>query len=381
MEYGLIGEHLSHSFSKKIHESLAEYRYDLYEIQPYDLKSFFEKKEFKAINVTIPYKEKVIPFLDEISKQAKEIGAVNVVVNKNGKLIGHNTDYDGFELLSQHAKINFENKNVLILGSGGASKACKAVIKNHNVKNILRASRKNKVDCISYDEIKKHQEIEIIVNTTPVGMYPDNEKSLVDLDCFPNLEGYLDVIYNPINTIQALKAKEKGIKSEGGLYMLVAQAIKSIEIFLGKRIDETLIKHLYKKTLQENSNIVLIGMPSSGKTSIGKQLASKLNIQFSDTDDLIMKKYKLTPNEIIISKGEKYFREAIAKRMKTRFNVEHSPDEEIFSLIGSKEGIANFIRLLINPTTVEKDRDIILVPDPGYASYKEMIKVSGGCAY
>ena len=251
MEYGLIGEHLSHSFSKLIHESIESYTYDLVELSPNELESFLMKRDFKAVNVTIPYKQDVIPYLDEISESAKEIGAVNIIVNKNGKLCGYNSDVDGFIYLLDRAGISVKDRTVLILGTGGAYKAIKYALDKLGAKNVLVASRSKKPCYLSYSEIAEHPEIEIVVNATPVGMYPHNEENIDIIDDLPNLEGYVDIIYNPLNTKNVVEASLRGIKSVGGLYMLIYQAIRSIEIFLDKKISDDIVDNIYKKIMSD----------------------------------------------------------------------------------------------------------------------------------
>ena len=313
MKYGLIGEHLSHSFSKLIHESIASYQYDLVELSPNELEAFLLKRDFNAINVTIPYKQDVIPYLDEISESAKEIGAVNIIVNREGKLYGYNSDVDGFIYLLDRAGISVKDKTVLILGTGGAYKAIRYALDKLGAKKIFVASRSKKPVYLSYSEIIEHPEIQVVVNATPVGMYPHNEESIGVFDELPNLEGYVDIIYNPINTKNVIEASLRGIKSIGGLYMLIYQAIRSIEIFLDKKIDDSIVNSIYKRIMREHSNIVLIGMPTSGKSKIGKRLAKTLNIKYLDTDEVIEKETNMTIAEYFEDFGEKSFRKLETK--------------------------------------------------------------------
>ena len=316
MEYGLIGEHLKHSFSKQIHEYIAGYNYEIKEIKKEDLSSFLSARQFKAINVTIPYKESVIPYLDYISPEAKEMGAVNCIVNKNGKLYGYNSDVYGFIALVNKLGLSIKGKTCLILGNGGASKAVKAAFKSLGAKEILVASIFNEPGCLTYEEIKEHKEIEIIANATPVGMYPKNEDKLISLDYFPSLEGYLDVIYNPLRTNSVLEAESRGIKSESGLYMLVAQAVKAIEIFLDKKLDPNVLDKTYKMILKEHQNIVLIGMPSSGKSTIAKLLADKNHLELIDLDEEIIKMIKMPIKDYFAKYGEAKFREVESEVIK-----------------------------------------------------------------
>ena len=310
MEYGLIGEKLGHSFSKIIHTELAGYDYSLCEIPKGELDSFMQKADFKAINVTIPYKQDVIPYLYEIDDTAKEIGAVNTVVNKNGKLYGYNTDFYGLSALIKKAEIVIENKKVLILGSGGTSKTAFAVAKFMGAKEILKVSRKGGNGLITYSQaVLNHSDSEIIINTTPCGMYPDIDASPIEIEAFKNLSGVVDVIYNPLCSKLVVKAKEKGIKATGGLYMLVSQAVSAAEKFVNNKFDESDTEKVYKKLLKDKRNLVLIGMPSCGKTTIGKTVAKDLSMEFVDSDELIVKKTGLTIPEIFEIKGEKGFRE------------------------------------------------------------------------
>ncbi|MBP5445816.1 MAG: hypothetical protein J6Y28_06555 [Acholeplasmatales bacterium] len=307
MEYGLIGEKLGHSFSKIIHEMIAGYTYELKEIKKEDFNSFMESKDFKCINVTIPYKKDVIPYLDFISDEAKKIGAVNTIINKNGKLYGYNTDYYGLKLLIEKQNINLSDKNVLVLGTGGTSLTAKAVLNDLNCKMIYQASRKKEEGLISYDEIY-NLDINYIVNTTPIGMYPNNDGRLIDINKFKNLSGLVDVIYNPLNTNLVLDGINKGIKANGGLYMLIAQAVYAIKLFKDVEISDSVIDEVYHKLLFEKQNIIFIGMPSSGKTTIGQIIAKRLNKDFFDSDDLITETIKTDIFSYVKANGEAPFR-------------------------------------------------------------------------
>ena len=307
MKYGLIGEKLGHSFSKEIHNKLFDYNYELKEIASNDLDAFLKAKDFCAINVTIPYKERVIPYLDFISDKAREIGAVNTVVNKNGKLYGFNTDFLGLKALILKNSIEIKNKKVLILGSGGTSKTAFAVAKNLNAKEIIKVSRKSAEGFITYDEIYNHNDAQIIINTTPVGMYPEIDNIPLDITSFNDLEGVVDVVYNPLSTKLVNTAKQMGIKAVGGLYMLVSQAVFAAEKFLDTTIENEKINQIFKDILNAKQNIVLIGMAGCGKTTVGKNLAEKIGFRFIDTDQEIVKKYGDIA-EIFKIKGEAAFR-------------------------------------------------------------------------
>ncbi|MBR4086509.1 MAG: shikimate dehydrogenase [Clostridia bacterium] len=309
MTYGLIGEKLGHSFSKEIHELLADYTYELKEIPSQDLQGFFEERAFEAINVTVPYKQTVMPFLDEISPKAQAIGAVNTVVKRDGKLYGYNTDILGMAALLDYHKIDIENKKVLILGSGGTAHTAYALAKERKASQVLIVSRSGK-DGITYEEAyDAHTDAQIIINTTPCGMYPNMDASPLDLSTFDALEGVVDAIYNPLRTDLILQAKGKGINAAGGLYMLVAQAVYAVQFFLNCTIESSKIDEVYHKICSQKENIVLIGMPSCGKSTVGKRLAKQLNRPFYDTDELICGEYGKTPAEIIKSEGESVFRD------------------------------------------------------------------------
>ena len=309
MIYGCIGEKLSHSFSKEIHNKLFDYSYELCEVEKDKLKEFMLKKDFKAINVTIPYKSDVIPFLDEISDTAKAIGAVNTIVNDNGILKGYNTDFSGICALLDKNSISVLGKKILILGSGGTSKTAKAVCQSLKAKEIFIVSRKKTDDTITYDEAKTlHSDAQIIINTTPVGMYPNITNSPIELDVFSNLEAVVDAIYNPLCSKLVCDAKNKGTKAVGGLYMLVAQAVFAAEKFVNQNIEKEKIDSVYLDILKQKQNIALIGMPSSGKTTVGKIISEILGKTFVDIDVLIKEKAGIEIPEIFEKYGERYFR-------------------------------------------------------------------------
>ncbi len=309
MEYGLIAEKLSHSFSKEIHNKLADYNYELKELEKDQVESFILKKEFKAINVTIPYKEFVMPYLDEIDSKASIIGSVNTVVNKNGKLYGYNTDFFGMEQLFVKNDVSLSGKKVLILGSGGTAKTAYAVAEHLGALKIYYVSR-NKIEItITYNEAQNnHFDADVIINTTPVGMYPDINVTPIDLKVFKNLSAVIDVIYNPLKTKFLLEAEKLGVKAVGGLYMLVAQAKVASEYFLERKIEDAVMDRVYKEILSSKQNVVFVGMPSSGKSTVGKLVAEKLSRDFYDTDLLVLDKTGMTPAEIINKCGESKFR-------------------------------------------------------------------------
>ena len=310
MKYGLLGERLGHSFSKIIHSMIGDYEYELCEVERSKLEGFLEKRDFIGINVTIPYKELIIPHLYSISDKAKSIGAVNTVVNRGGKLYGYNTDYDGLRLLAERTEIDFLNKKVAILGTGGTSKTAYSVAEGGGAGEIIKVSRTGKGEAVTYSELyEKHPDVDIIINTTPCGMYPEISGCPVDLDRFTSLCGVLDVIYNPLETELVLNSKRKNIKASGGLYMLVMQAVKASEIFFKKEYEAGLADRIYNELLKEKQNIVLIGMPSSGKTTVGRLLSERLKRGFYDTDELFERKHGMSAADFIRQNGEESFRD------------------------------------------------------------------------
>lgn len=309
MEYGCIGEKLGHSFSKEIHNALATYNYELKELEKTEVDAFMKSHDFKAINVTIPYKQTVIPYLDFISDEAKAIGAVNTVVNKNGKLYGFNTDFFGMKSLIERTGIEINKKKVAILGGGGTSKTAEAVSKALGAEVIYKISRNSKAGFITYDELYNISDtIDVIINTTPVGMYPDIYISAVEVERFKNLSGVVDAVYNPLRSKLVSDALENNIKAVGGLYMLVAQAAAAVEKFIDTKITTENIEKVFKNLFNKKENIVLIGMPSSGKSTVGNMLAEKLGRAFFDSDKLVESTQNMTIPDIFKAEGEAYFR-------------------------------------------------------------------------
>ncbi len=314
MKYGCIGEVLKHSFSREIHTSLSDNPYELCEVAPDELDEFMRAACFSAINVTIPYKELVIPYLDEIDEPASLIGAVNTVVNRNGRLYGYNTDFYGMLSLLEHAGVNVMGKKVLILGSGGTAKTARAVVSHLGADKIITVGRQSRDGVINYEEAYAlHCDAEVIINTTPVGMYPNAEGCPIDISRFDNLSGVIDAIYNPLNTRLILSAKERGICAEGGLYMLVAQAVRASEIFLNIEYPAGTVERIFKKVLKSKENIVLIGMPSCGKSTVGRLLSNRLCRELLDTDILVEEEEKCDIPTIFKKCGEEYFREVEAR--------------------------------------------------------------------
>ena len=309
MKYGLIGEHLTHSYSCEIHAQIADYEYELHEIPPSGLGEFLTKREFNAINVTIPYKQDVIPYLDEISETAKRIGAVNTIVNRNGKLFGDNTDFPGMLALAKHINVDMKGKKVLILGTGGASKTAHALAEYMGAESVYYVSRSGKNGSITYEQaVSEHSDAQVIINATPVGMFPKQDGRPIDISAFPKLEGVLDAIYNPLRTNLILDAQEKGIPAEGGLYMLSAQAVYAAAVFQDIPPDESLVDKAFNSVKNDKQNIVLIGMPSSGKTTVGRILAEKSGKELADTDEYIVKKIGMPISDFFAKFGEAEFR-------------------------------------------------------------------------
>lgn len=309
MKYGLIGEHLKHSYSCEIHAQIADYEYELHEIPPSGLGGFLKKREFNAINVTIPYKQDVIPYLDEISDTAKRIGAVNTIVNRNGRFYGDNTDFAGMLALAKHIGVDMKGRKVLILGTGGASKTGHALAEYMGAQSVFYVSRSGKDGSITYEQaVTEHSDAQIIINATPVGMFPKQDGRPIDISAFPKLEGVIDAIYNPLRTNLILDAQERGIPAEGGLYMLSAQAVHASAVFRDIPLDESLVDKAFKSVKNDKQSIVLIGMPSSGKTTVGRILAEKCGKQLADTDEYIVRKIGMPISDFFAKHGEAEFR-------------------------------------------------------------------------
>ena len=308
-QYGCIGKKLTHSFSKEIHAKLADYDYELIELTEEEIAPFFEKRAFAAINVTIPYKQTVIPYLDSISPVAQRIGAVNTIVNKDGKLYGYNTDYYGMKALVERVGIDLNGRKVLILGTGGTSKTAQVLAADLGAGEVLTVSRKKTEAYITYEEaVCDHSDAQVIINTTPSGMYPNCEDRPIDLSCFPRLEGVIDAVYNPLRTNLVLDAQERGIKAEGGLYMLVMQAVVAVEHFLDTAIPKETADRVFASIYASKENIVLTGMPGSGKSTVGKLLELD-GFSFLDTDEVIEQRCGCSICDLIKEKGEPYFRD------------------------------------------------------------------------
>jgi len=305
MNCGLLGRKLGHSYSPQIHAHLGSYRYALFEKEPEELEAFLKNGDFTGLNVTIPYKKDVIPYLDELSPAAERLGAVNTIVRRpDGRLVGHNTDYFGFRWLVKKSGLAVAGKKVLVLGSGGASNTAVAVLweLGADVVVISRSGENN------YENLDRHADAAVIVNTTPVGMYPNTGKSPLSLELFPALEGVLDVVYNPARTQILLDASARGLITENGLWMLVAQAKESAEWFTGRKIEDEVIARIHRALRRQMENIILVGMPGCGKTTVGQQLAQALGRRFVDADEALEAKAGRKITQIIPAEGEAAFR-------------------------------------------------------------------------
>ncbi len=306
LKCGLLGGKLGHSYSPQIHSMLADYEYKLFEKSPEELEDFLKSGEFDGLNVTIPYKKSVMPYCAELSPTAAQIGSVNTIVRRSdGSLYGDNTDAFGFENLIVHNGIEVKGKKALVLGTGGASVTAQAVLKNLGASEVVVISRRGEDN---YENIAKHADAEIIANTTPVGMYPNNGKAAVDLAQFPKLSGVLDVVYNPARTALLLQAEKLCIPCAGGLYMLVSQAKRSCELFTGKSIPDSEIDRIERVLSHQMQNIIIIGMPGSGKTAVSTMLAERLGRKIFDTDTIVSEKAGMTIPEIFAAQGEAGFR-------------------------------------------------------------------------
>ena len=305
MQCGLLGRKLGHSYSPEIHSQLAAYSYELFEKEPEELETFLKSGAFSGINVTVPYKKAVIPFLDELTDRAARLGAVNTVVNRNGRLIGHNTDFFGFQTMLRASGLDVSGKKVLVLGSGGASNTAVAVLQNAGAEVII-ISRSGENH---YGNLDRHADAAVIVNTTPLGMYPNVGISPVDLSQFPRLEGVLDVVYNPARTQLLLDAESRRIVAMNGLLMLVAQAKEAAEWFSDCSISDGKISEIHLRLRSNMENTVLIGMPGCGKSTVGRLLAEKCGKQFVDADEKIVELAGKSIPDIFAQDGEEVFRE------------------------------------------------------------------------
>lgn len=309
MKYGLIGAKLVHSFSPEIHKLIGDYEYVTAEMNEKELDSFLRDRDFLGVNVTIPYKQTVMKYLDETDSRAERIGAVNTIVNRNGRLCGYNTDYFGAAALLRRTGLDIKGKRVLILGTGGTCKTMSAVVSDMGAEKTVRVSRRGGDGAVKYeDALKLCCDAQVIINTTPVGMYPDIRGCPIDISAFGDLEGVSDVVYNPLSTELVRRTKLRGLKADGGLYMLAAQAVYASALFRGVPVQEDIIEKVYNGVRREKQNIVLIGMPSSGKTTVGRLIAEKTGRRFIDCDEKIVGRCGKSIPEIFAEQGEEGFR-------------------------------------------------------------------------
>ena len=359
MRCGLLGERLGHSYSPQIHARLGSYSYSLYEKPPEELALFLKSGDFTGLNVTIPYKKAVIPYCTELSDRAKRLGAVNTIVRRaDGSLIGHNTDFFGFSAMVRKSGLQPTGKKCLVLGSGGASATAVAVLEELGG-NVIVISRSGEN---SYKNLSRHGDAAIIVNATPVGMYPNTGVSPVNLDVFPHLEGVLDLIYNPARTALLQQAGARGLVAENGLWMLVAQAKESAEWFTGRHLNNALIAAIHAELKRQMENIILIGMPGSGKSTVAAALAEKTGERVLDADAAIVEKAEMSIPDIFARHGEAGFR---------------ALETEVLGLLGKQSGCIistgggcvtrqeNYPLLHQNGTIFCLERDLTKLPTDG----------------
>lgn len=359
MKFGLLGKSLKHSYSPQIHSMLGSYPYDLYEVEPQNLEEFMRKGDFSGLNVTIPYKKDVIPYCDELSETARALGAVNTVVRRDdGSLIGHNTDYFGFRSMVHRTGLQLTGKKVLVLGSGGASATAVAVLSKLGANPVVisRSGANN------YENLYLHNDAYAIVNTTPVGMYSNVADSPIDLNQFPDLKGVLDVIYNPARTALLAQAEQKGLITENGLWMLIAQAKESAQWFTGTDILDSIIPEIHHALRHQMENIILIGMPGSGKSTVGRELAKQLNRQFVDSDAEIEARAGMSIPQIFSSIGEQGFR---ALETQTLEDLGKESGLVIATGGGCVTKEENYLHLHRNGTIIWLQRDLNMLPTEG----------------
>lgn len=358
MNCGLLGRKLSHSYSPQIHGDLASYSYSLFEKEPEELEGFLRDGDFSGLNVTVPYKKAVMEYLDELSPRAKRLGAVNTVVRRNGKLIGHNTDYFGFSTMVRQSGLEVAGKKVLVLGSGGASNTAVAVLEELGA-NVIVISRSGENH---YGNLELHRDAAVIVNTTPVGMYPHVEAAPLSLDGFPELEGVLDLIYNPARTKLLMEAENRELIACNGLLMLVAQAKESAEWFTGKSISNDQIFSIHAKLKAQMENIVLIGMPGCGKSTVASLLGSLLGRQVVDADVEIVKEAGCSIPEIFAAGGEDAFRKLETEVLE---KLGKQSNRIIATGGGCVTRLENYAHLHRNGTLFWLQRDIEKLPTEG----------------
>ncbi len=358
--YGLLGEKLGHSFSPQIHARLGDYEYKLFEVAPEKLGEFLTRRAFSGLNVTIPYKKAVLPYLSEISENARVIGSVNTItVLPDGSLRGDNTDYDGFLYLVKKSGIAVSDKKALVLGSGGASLPVIKVLRDLGAREVVNISRGGENN---YRNIDRHFDADVLVNTTPVGMYPHNLEAPLSLTGFRKLSGVLDIVYNPQKTKLILEAERLGVPAMSGLSMLVAQAKRAAELFLEKEIDDGVIDEIYTELRAQTQNIVLVGMPGCGKSSVGKALSEQLHRPFFDADAVLEQRAGRSIPEIFAADGEAVFRKL---ETETLFDLCRKSGAVIATGGGAVTTPENFDILRQNSTVIFLNRDISVLPTDG----------------
>lgn len=377
MKAMLIGADVSNNFTKIVSEKFGLHDFEMKEMSKDQLISLLESKSFTHLNITFPYKKEVLPYLNTISEHAKMIGAVDTIVNVNGKLYGYNTDYDAFLYMIKRHDISFANKKVLVLGNGGTSAAVQVVAKQLGAKEIIVVDIVDSEGAISYiDCFAQHLDSEIVVNTSPIGMSPDIDNAPIAMNLFSQCEAVIDLIYNPILTKLGFDAQECGLKRVIGMEMLVAQTKHAVEIFTNKQISEEDVNKVIHETLVEQCNIVLIGMPSAGKTTIGKMLAERLGKQFYDVDDVVVSKAKMSIPEIFAKSGEAGFRKLESL---TALELSKLNNTIIGTGGGTIKNKINMDYLRLNGITVFIDRDLdkLISADPSrpLSSSKEALKL------
>ena len=356
---GLLGEKLGHSYSPEIHKMLAGYEYRLYERRAEELEGFIKGGEWDGLNVTIPYKKAVLPFCGELGERARLSGSVNTLVRRaDGSIYGDNTDMFGFESLLRVNGIDPAGTKALVLGNGGACASVRAVLESLGAQTVVISRRGED----NYNNLERHSDAGLIVNTTPLGMYPNNGAQAVDLTAFPNCRAVLDIVYNPARTALLLQAEELGIKNAGGLHMLVAQAKRSSELFTGAHIDDAEIGRIERALMHRMMNIVLIGMPGCGKTTVAGIIGRITGRPVQDVDTMIVQRAGITIPEIFAQSGEEGFR-AIETQIITEAGAQSGT--VIATGGGSVTRQENYAPLHQNAVIVWLQRDIGKLPRDG----------------
>lgn len=314
MQYGLLGQRLGHSYSPLIYRLLGLHGYQLFHMPPEDVEAFLGRGDLAGLNVTIPYKKVAARYCDSLSEPARRSGSVNTLVyDKAGRIHGHNTDYAGFLYTARRTGVSFPGRKVVILGNGGSAATVSLAARENDAREVVCISRRGEEN---YENLGRHADADILVNCTPVGMYPENDGIPVDLCDFPTLEGVLDLVYNPLRTRLLSDAEERGIPCAGGLLMLAEQGREAASYFLGREIPETETERIHSELLRTMENIVLIGMPGCGKNAVGQELARLMDRRLLDTDELVEAQTGRSPAEWIVQEGEEAFRDVEAKALK-----------------------------------------------------------------